>query len=446
MASKIDRLEDSLGSRSIQHSSELLLSQIREREPSLDELQARELANVWLGLLDSVLTRMFAIGEAEAGPLHIDQKADATFEIAKLTLWLGKTILDRKAQEKPLGSYRADAERALLRTANEAAKIENTARTVADKIWIPFILNYRKKRPLILSATTPERPARLIKPRQISITKQMHYVPQSTTRQWIDRRTGKFHSYSRRPDGTLKRRLLTPKSWGVATSIYTIQREAWFGLVEGDARRPYDKLAAGIPLNDGDVRHWVAFLIVQIMRTPRLMKRMAEGLKKWLQQTQFIYPSTSAALGRAYDSIFENNKLYARYHRLLTGRRWTVLKAAPGKCFLKGDNPVVILGRAPRTWRLLYPLTPERCLLVGPERDNKPDKIIFGRSVITKGENDVVNVAICEHAELSVIGFPDGNSAELEQLIQKHLGKASRPSDVELPFWDFDLRLNIPSP
>ena len=268
----------------------------------------------------------------------------------------------------------------------------------------------------------------------------MHYVPQSTTKQWTGEKSGKFTVYKIGVDGEVQAEESTAKLWGAAPSLYTQSLEHLLGLIEGDVRRPYEKLVDIVPLDAMDVRRWIAFLIAQLIRTPRFMRAILGHQKVWIENTGFKYPTSPSHLGQAYETLFTNNDLYAAYYRQITRRAWTVASAADGLTFLKGDNPVVISGRAAEdTWRLLYPLTPKRCFIAGPELEVEIQRIIPRQHVLTDAETIAVNAATCNYAETSVIGISNADRIDPRPTIGTHLSKKRVTSTVELPRWGFDL-------
>ena len=84
-----------------------IFCELVRRCPGCDLMVAYRLAGVWSMLQDRIIARMLDICEDEGGLcLHIDQRAEAAFELAQLSLFLGKAILDEKAKRKALEKYR----------------------------------------------------------------------------------------------------------------------------------------------------------------------------------------------------------------------------------------------------------------------------------------------------------------------------------------------------
>lgn len=418
----------------------LIFPELARRCPALDRMTAYRLASVWSALLDRIVTRMFEICEAETGVLlHIDQKAEVTLELSRLLLFLRDRILDEKAKHKALGGYDPDEEAGLLETDGERVRINNTARNMADAVWKPLIAKWRKRRPLLEGSSQSGKPAKLLKPAKPGLRKHLHYVPQFSTRQWTSAKSGKFRVYKIGVDGEVKAEERSTKFWGAAPWLYTQGLETLLGLIESDAARPYDKLVGTVPLDQMETRRWIAFLIAQLIRTPRFMRAVLRHQKTWIEITGFMYPTTPAALGRAFETLFTNNDLYAAYYSQITRRAWAVVRAADGLTFLKGDNPVVIGGGlADNSWHLIYPLTPTKCFVAGPEFEEEAGRIIPRQRRLTDAETIAMNAATCSFADTSVIGASLADRIDSRPTIKRYLSKRLSADSTELPLWGFD--------
>jgi hypothetical protein len=416
---------------------DVLLAELMRRCPTLDRIAAYRLSEAWATIHNQIIDRMFDIVEHEMGlVLHVDQRAESISELAKFSLFLQQRILDDKAKAKPLDQYDPAAEAALLKDAGEQNKIENTARNAADGLWKPLTAKWRARRPSIEATQKSKGPAKLWKRTKTHFRRKMHYVPQSTTRQWADETSGKFVVYTIGIDGEIRARSSPAKSWGVAEFLYTQPLEHLLGLIEGDARRAYEKLVDIVALDDADTRHWIAFVIAQYIRTPRFIRSMLPKQEVVIKQSGIRYPTDPAHLGRALETLFQNNDLYATFYRLITPRMWSVVSAAAGLTFLKGDNAVVITGSEPAgTWRLLYPLTPRRCFVAGPELETEPGRIIPAQQLLGDEATIALNAAICAYAEASVIGVSTPDRIDPRPTMKAHLKNRSSGDNSDMPFW-----------
>ena len=80
----------------------------------------------------------------------------------------------RRRNGKRSRSTDSDSEATLLETKEEQAKINNTARNMADGIWKPLIYKWRKRRPLVEAPDRTARTVKLHKPVRPAFREHMH--------------------------------------------------------------------------------------------------------------------------------------------------------------------------------------------------------------------------------------------------------------------------------
>lgn len=264
----------------------------------------------------------------------------------------------------------------------------------------------------------------------------MHFVPQFSTKPWVDEKTGKFDVHSIGLDGEVRTKHGTANGWGAADYLYTQRMEARFGELERDGRGPFRKLARTVPLTDLERRFWIAFLVSQMVRTPREMARIMEGTKSFITKSGTVYPTDPAHLARAFETLFDNNEVYALFHRLIMGRVWHIVQAAPDASFIKADNPVSLSGSTKTgNWSLVYPLTPRKLFVVGPDLAAGEPELIPPRIELDAKRTAGFNTIICAGAESSVISTHGAVDPGLRQIIKMQLGGKRRASNQALPYW-----------
>lgn len=409
------------------------------RCPQMSSDQAEALGRVWRVLLSRIIDRMTEIAQAEIGLVaHIDDRPEMAFEIARITLYLQGRILDEKARRKPLEDYCAQQETAEFEGADEARLIENTARAFATGVWVPLMRKLRARNPLLETPDRRKPGKKLIKPVKPNFRKHMHFVPQLTTRPWADTKSGRFDIFSIGLRGNVEVTRGTAASWGASPFLYTQQLEHLLGLIEGDVKKPYRKLVDVEPLSGMDVRHWIAFLASQLIRTPSFIDKLLPAQKDWIERTGTAYPTDPAHLGRAYETLFNNNDFYAACYDLITSRRWSMLRAAAGTSFLKGDNPIVATGDA-RTddWQLVYPMTPLRCFVAGPEREPGNDRIVPHQVQLDVVGTSAVNGLVCRSASQSVIGISMRQETDPRPIVQANLTRHTVTNAPGRALWGY---------
>jgi hypothetical protein len=414
-----------------------IVQQILKQAPTLNTDHAAALAQIWADVVKRTLDRIMALSRERHGvAMHEDHQAEAVDTFASLNLYLADMVVKHRAKAKPLTAYSLEAETLSCASTDEADRIETTARNLEAGVWAPKVERWRTHRPLVDRPGV--EPTRLLKRPKVHHRAEMHYVPTSLSRAWADPRSGKFNAYRRGLDRDVQIQPLPPRDWAVEPFLYTQAIEHHLGLVEGDAAAPKRKLIEVRALSEADRTHWIAFVIIQMMRTPRFLSRLRSSVDGWIAATGFPYGSDPASLGRAAETVFTNNAVYARWHPILSRRQWSVVKAAEGSSFLLGDNPVVIRGREAGTgWRLHLPLTPDKCFVVGPALvgpDHNP--MVPSQRQLTAAETAGLNAATCAHADQTVIGVKAADVSIPKPLLLRHLPAAvSTTRATDRPYW-----------
>jgi hypothetical protein len=412
---------------------------LKKRSPTMDAAQMQTLAAVWSETSDRIIRRTLDLGQVEVGSgLHIETRPQAIYELARLMLFLNGKILDHKERDRALADYDPDEEKTFLASEAGKAIIEGTARNLADGAWKPLLERWRAYRPLI-EPPPPKHPPRRIKKTSEPHRRRMHFVPQFSTKPWADEKTGKFDVHTLGLDGEVRTKHGTAKVWGAIDYLYTQQLETRLGEIERDGREPFRKLARTIPLTDLERRYWIAFLVSQLVRTPREMTRIMAGTKALIANGGVAYPTDPAHLARAFETLFTANELYAQFHKLIMGRAWRILCAAPDASFLKADNPVAISGSTKTgNWSLVFSLTPKKLFVVGPDLSPSEPPLIPERIELDAKRTTGFNKLICGTADHSVISTHGAVDPRLRQIVKTGLGGKRRPATQALPYWGFN--------
>ncbi|MGR4865080.1 DUF4238 domain-containing protein [Caulobacter sp. LARHSG274] len=422
------------------HNHHVFLELLQKRCPRLDLAKAHNLAAVWSRLVDLVVDRTLQIGLAEVGQgIPRPSRPDAIHEMARLLLFVDRSVLTFKAKQQPLETYDPQAELDHLYSEGGQTMVETTARNVADGAWKPLLLRWRKQHPLIVPPPEKNPPRRLRKNTEPHRSR-MHFVPQFSTRPWVDAVSGKFDVHQIGFDGEVRTSPGTAKVWGATDYLYSQALEVRFGNIEREARGPYDKLRRRVPLTEIERSHWIAFLLSQLVRTPGAMATLMSGLKALIDATGTRYPTDPAHLARAIETVFSQNEAYAGFHRLIVSKRWTIAKCPPQTSFLKGDHPVALNGSVgDGTWTLIYPLTPSICFVAGPEKA-QPGPLIVSQGIeLTTLQAATYNALICRQAAKSVIARKAADDPAHLRIVKANLGVYTRPTDQALPHWGLDL-------
>lgn len=410
-----------------------LLTRLLEKYPSDDETHLTAIAAVWTVERDRIIERMLDICRDEIGPvLPAQARSEAIFELAKLTIWLEDKIIEKKTDNVSITRIDSNQEYIALETQLIKERIENTARICADHIWKRFLERWHKQYPLIVSSDEKRiSKSRVLLPEDnISGVKKQHYSPVFSNKYWASPPKNEVRVYFRGVNHQVSSKDRGYRTWGQEAFIYSQQLEQRFQVIEGDAKTAYDKLINTIPLNDNDRLFWIAFLASQIFRTPSFILKHLSQLKRFVEESDLNFPPNTINLRRAYEYLFEDNRVFDGFYRQVTAYQWELWRLSPEMQFIRSDDPVVICG-SPKlgTWQLIYPMTPHHCFVVGPNKVGTTNNLIPTTRKIDEGQLQTINGIIAERARKSVIGKSTIDDSQLLILLDKTLCTASTSSN-----------------
>jgi hypothetical protein len=208
--------------------------------------------------------------------------------------------------------------------------------------------------------------------------------------------------------------------------------ESLFSAIESDAGVPYQKLLDMVPFSEDDRRHWVAFLIAQLLRTPSFILKSHQGLKQIIEREGIAYGTDAASLRRAHETLFTNHQVFDIFYRRICGHEWSLLSVDSDQgAFIRGDVPVVIHGSDElRTWKLMYPMTPSKCFISGPTSCEIPDVPIPRTQKLDTKQLCDVNELLAERCRHSAMGV---TWKEQTEIVGKAMAKQTEHRLHNLP-------------
>ena len=146
--------------------------------------------------------------------------------------------------------------------------------------------------------------------------------------------------------------------WGYLHKLYSDPLEAYFGLLEGDAKRPIEMLVETYPLNVPQRETLVGFLVIQFLRNPYTIAALQQGLAPVI--AELGYGDDPEMPRKAYESLYRNNEFYHRIAAPLMWSPWAIVRSGRPVFVL----PDTFCARASATdgMRLIAPLTPTASL------------------------------------------------------------------------------------
>ncbi|HEX9944707.1 MAG TPA: DUF4238 domain-containing protein [Thermoanaerobaculia bacterium] len=429
-------------------SLERVLDALRKRCPGVDEKKAIALAHVWKHEIDSILRQMLDYSHKRAGfCLHVQLRDEITFDFTLLMLAVINMVVEHKLKLMSCEQLDPEAEIQAASSPKGCEKIRNTAKDLAEGIWIKKLERWQERTRRLLENQDAVRIRKsseilLSRQRPSKVSTANHYVPSFTNRPWADS-CGKVVVYSRKLDGHVKGVPRSYGSWGRASFLYSQALENQLSAIEGDAKRPWEKLLTGRPFSGSDERDWATFLIGQFFRTPRFILRSINHLKRMVDMKGWYYPNfpiNPRNLRSVYETLFREDRVYASYYRSIARKSWWVVKPHPGEFFLKADEPILILGALrDKDSSLVLPLSPTRCFVAGPLFRKEKWPLRIGELQLKPSQAHDLSLQFAFNARETVISAPEHQSAsliaDLAKVLANHPYNFRASLEDPKPFW-----------
>lgn len=331
---------------------------VAKLHPGLGNVVIDPLAAIWDEVVYPIVGTMTEMAPDD-GSLHINDREEMILELAKLQLHIGEAVTRRRIGDRHPSTIDPVIERTECFSAAGERLIEGTARVFHDRVW-SRLLNERWRPKSRAALDREENPT----PRRVSLKPvgKNHFIPLWFIRDhWSF--DGRITRWRRDADGWSSRRRGFHE-WGFRHNLYSDAIEAYLGLIEGDAKRPIQMLLATEPLNQPQRLALVAFLVVQILRSPFLIERLEQQLVPLL--SELGGEGEAVTVREAYDALYTSDALDRLAHPFMWSR-WALVTTS---------SPVVVL---PDTFgaradlgdglRMIAPLTPYVCFVTMPGRE-----------------------------------------------------------------------------
>lgn len=377
-----------------------------------------QIAAVWDEEVSRILQRMVAIGQEQRG--FVPDRGPAAYELVKIRFHLTPEVVKKHLSERNLRDVDPASERLALDAPLRQERIENTARIFAERIWIRLLDKWWKETVRLDIAEPPPtiRASKGLRPPTI----QNHHSPKFANRYWADA-LGKIVVYSTKPEDAIEARIRDAGQWGFEERLYSQRLEMYLGGLESQAATAIRKVLEVIPLSTQERKQLITFLIAQWLRTPAFILTHMSGLKRIIHERGIAYGTDIASLRRAFESAFENDALYSMLYRTLDVRSWRILVAPDDEGFIKPDSSVVIAGR---NTNIYYPITPKKCLHIGPDLAGEYSPVIPLNRQLTTEQLGRTNAILASFAFESAITSPQFDRAELRSIVGRWFG-SSKP-------------------
>lgn len=417
--------------------SDLVFSRLKQKYPVADESHLASLADVWAMEVDQIITKMFDITRSSRPPMHVSVREKAIFELAKLTLWLTDLVIDKKIEGKRLEDFDAKIESELMQLALGRERIDSTGRMLAEHIWLKLYDQWHEPiRRIVVPGQIKSDVgnAKLINSTSRKRTIENHYSPRFSNRYWTDE-TGQIRIFSRSVSGGVQTKIRPYRRWGFGLYLYSQHLEDLLSRIENDAKIAYEKLLNVVPLTPAERNQWITFLIAQWLRTPSMMLQIMGRLKQKIKVESMNYGTSPADLARAYETLFQNDRLYRIFYTSIAQRFWCILHSPPGTSFIKPDVGVAVSGNYDtEDWSLTFPLSPSKCFLVYGYNQATENRVVPPTIPLDKDAIDEMNAMLATHASGEVMTIPTNDNPDIRELLSNTLANGELRQD-----WIFKL-------
>ena len=324
---------------------------------SIDALTA-----IWDEVVERVIDEVMTLHQAERVALHRNIREDMVMELVRLQYWLAEQVVKKRVADRDLSSVDVEQEQEECLGSDGEEAISATARIVHARVWSPRLdQRWKPKSAKALEREANPQPTRLpVKP-----VGKNHFIPRWFIRDhWaVD---GNVLRWRRTSAGWTSKKCGFGQ-WGYRRKLYSDQLEAYFSLLEGDAKRPIEMLLETLPLNSPKRKALVGFLVIQFLRNPHFIAQLQQAIAATL--AELGHGDDPEMFRKGYESLYRNNEFYRRIAVPLMWSPWAIVHS---------EHPVFVL---PDTFsmrattqdgmRLIAPLTPTTCLVTLPGREQK---------------------------------------------------------------------------
>lgn len=394
--------------------------------PEADHQSFDALTAIWDEVIDLIIGEVMTLHSADNVKLHINVREEMVLELAQLYPWLAEKVVERRVAGRDLSSIDLEQENEECLGLDGVDTISATARIVHERIWSKRLEERWKPK----SAKAIEREAN---PRAATLAVKSvgknHFIPRWMIRDhWAT--DGKVLRWRRTSESWTSKKLEFGQ-WGYRRELYSDQIEAYFSLLEGDAKRPIEMLLETLPLNKPQREALVGFLVIQFLRNPYFIAELQQGIAPVI--AEFGHGDGPEMPRKAYESLYGNNEFYNCIAAPLMWSPWAIMRS---------ERPVFIL---PDTFamrattrdgmRLIVPLTPTTCFVTLPGRERK--KRIVPRNV--RADEDLgrrislalIQAAVTEFLSDMDFSVPEGEAESSNDLLQDIAGVVDATAEDE---------------
>ncbi|MBB1336626.1 DUF4238 domain-containing protein [Pseudoalteromonas sp. SR44-2] len=395
----------------------MIKSQLIKRFPNIKESQAEGLANIWEKVLTLIFDEVKRISEPEMTELHVDLREEMILEHAKLRSHIVDKVITAQTEKSNPNKIDLEKEEELCFNVNGLDKISNTGKIIAENIWLrKYHERWKLKTRSALAKEKNPKANKLV----IKKVGDNHFIPKSFIRKYWSE-NGRIRKNN--INGTkITSRNIPFSQWGFVKNLYSDKLEAYFGLIEGDASIPLQKLLDFEPLNGPQKKAVIGFIVIQRFRNPKFIDDYNKRLKPIVIDHYGEDKANDLSHQRKiYESLYSNNEAYNKVAQPLNQNQWVIIRSPNSKVLL--PDICNILSKTSSGVFFVVPLTYKDCLFVLP---SKADEYPFPRHITATNElEEILRSFILYYSEaefLSYVNYEfkniDRKSVDEEKLVK----------------------------
>ena len=334
---------------------------------SATEHHISKLQEIWDEVVERIINRMMEIIHPTVDVIHIDLRGELIHALAKLRIGLVSEVVRIRTDGRNPLDIDIETERQECFSSFGLERIENTAKNCAES-WEK---RYRERwSPKSLTALERDKTPRKPMHRSPKPVEKNHYIGKSFIRKYWST-NGQIKRWRKNVSGEYVPNRPEPfGKWGHQKNLYSDKLEDYFGLVEGDAAIPLEKLLNSILLNYPQREALVGFLMIQQLRNPLFVSSLQAAMKPVVDALEDKRKSEDDKYMQAvYETLYKNNDFYDTIARPIFWNTWVLVESKAG--FVLPDTWGVLQMEPEFEPFYCAPLTPSICFVSLPPKEEQ---------------------------------------------------------------------------
>ncbi|WP_051384017.1 DUF4238 domain-containing protein, partial [Methyloglobulus morosus] len=296
-----------------------------KRFPSAEPRDIDSISDIWDEIVRAIIVKMLEFSDTHISDIHINLSGEMTSELAMLENFIAEKVVNDRLSDRTLEQIDEKLERESCFNEVGLSKITNTAKNLAEHVWIKKYNNRWKPKTVAAIKKEASPKATKLAPKKVE---NNHFIPKSFIKRYWSENNSIF-PFTKNANGIFTRD--EGKSfgqWGFAKNLYSDKLEAYFGLLEGDAVRPLEMLLSVEPLNRPQREALVGFIVIQRLRNPHFMASLHHQMKPIVaDKVGSGRESDPDYMRLVYETLYTNNDFYNKLAEPIYRNQWVMVRS-----------------------------------------------------------------------------------------------------------------------